>query len=134
MSGEVRLVRVVKTETHGLGVSIKGGRENNMPVIISKIFKVCLFILKFWRKVVHSKILKRDWICSKEMRRENRWLIHYAHEALTITNPLLVYLQCLFLNRHSNLLHCLLEGCCSTKIKGRKEIEVALLLLCSVIT
>ncbi|XP_021964048.1 beta-1-syntrophin isoform X1 [Folsomia candida] len=39
MSCEVRLVRVVKTETHGLGVSIKGGRENNMPVIISKIFK-----------------------------------------------------------------------------------------------
>jgi hypothetical protein len=41
MSPDVRSVRVVKTETHGLGVSIKGGKENNMPVIISKIFKVC---------------------------------------------------------------------------------------------
>jgi len=40
MSPDVRMVRVVKTETHGLGVSIKGGKENNMPVIISKIFKV----------------------------------------------------------------------------------------------
>ena len=34
-----RIVRVNKTDTSGLGVSIKGGRENKMPILISKIFK-----------------------------------------------------------------------------------------------
>ncbi|XP_053568704.1 alpha-1-syntrophin [Bombina bombina] len=34
-----RTVRVVKQEVGGLGVSIKGGRENKMPILISKIFK-----------------------------------------------------------------------------------------------
>ena len=34
-----RLVHVIKTDTSGLGVSIKGGRENKMPILISKIFK-----------------------------------------------------------------------------------------------
>uniref|UniRef100_UPI00358FDC75 beta-2-syntrophin-like n=1 Tax=Myxine glutinosa TaxID=7769 RepID=UPI00358FDC75 len=33
-----RLVRVVKQEAGGLGISIRGGRENNMPVVISRIF------------------------------------------------------------------------------------------------
>lgn len=33
-----RLVHVVKTDTSGLGISIKGGRENKMPILISKIF------------------------------------------------------------------------------------------------
>ncbi len=34
-----RSVPVVKTESaHGLGISIKGGRENKMPILISKIF------------------------------------------------------------------------------------------------
>lgn len=33
-----RLVRVIKTETSGLGISIKGGKENKMPILISKIF------------------------------------------------------------------------------------------------
>ena len=37
---EARLIRVVKTEKNGLGISIKGGRENRMPILISKIFKV----------------------------------------------------------------------------------------------
>ena len=36
----VRTVNVVKTETaQGLGISIKGGRENKMPILISKIFR-----------------------------------------------------------------------------------------------
>uniref|UniRef100_A0A670YW17 Beta-2-syntrophin n=1 Tax=Pseudonaja textilis TaxID=8673 RepID=A0A670YW17_PSETE len=34
----VRRVRVVKAEAGGLGISIKGGRENRMPVLISRIF------------------------------------------------------------------------------------------------
>ncbi|KAG8446291.1 hypothetical protein GDO86_013936 [Hymenochirus boettgeri] len=34
-----RTVRVVKQDAGGLGVSIKGGRENKMPILISKIFK-----------------------------------------------------------------------------------------------
>nr|2VRF_A Chain A, BETA-2-SYNTROPHIN [Homo sapiens]2VRF_B Chain B, BETA-2-SYNTROPHIN [Homo sapiens]2VRF_C Chain C, BETA-2-SYNTROPHIN [Homo sapiens]2VRF_D Chain D, BETA-2-SYNTROPHIN [Homo sapiens] len=34
----VRRVRVVKQEAGGLGISIKGGRENRMPILISKIF------------------------------------------------------------------------------------------------
>ena len=29
----------MKEEQHGLGISIKGGRENRMPILISKIFK-----------------------------------------------------------------------------------------------
>ena len=33
-----RVVRVVKEDGKGLGISIKGGRENRMPIIISKIF------------------------------------------------------------------------------------------------
>ncbi|XP_035646790.1 beta-2-syntrophin-like [Oncorhynchus keta] len=37
-SEAVRKVRVVKQESGGLGVSIKGGRENRMPILISKIF------------------------------------------------------------------------------------------------
>jgi hypothetical protein len=34
-----RSVRVVKTDSSGLGISIKGGKENKMPILISKIFK-----------------------------------------------------------------------------------------------
>ncbi|XP_044155256.1 alpha-1-syntrophin [Bufo gargarizans] len=34
-----RTVRVTKQDAGGLGVSIKGGRENKMPILISKIFK-----------------------------------------------------------------------------------------------
>jgi hypothetical protein len=34
-----RHVHIVKTETNGLGISIKGGKENKMPILISKIFK-----------------------------------------------------------------------------------------------
>ncbi|XP_066874764.1 beta-2-syntrophin isoform X2 [Kogia breviceps] len=37
-SPPVRRVRVVKQEAGGLGISIKGGRENRMPILISKIF------------------------------------------------------------------------------------------------
>ncbi|CAJ0956751.1 unnamed protein product, partial [Mesorhabditis belari] len=36
---EKRTVRVVKYDGNGLGISIKGGRDNNMAIIISKIFK-----------------------------------------------------------------------------------------------
>ncbi|KAF8363495.1 stn-1 [Pristionchus pacificus] len=36
---ERRSVRVVKYDGNGLGISIKGGRDNHMPIIISKIFK-----------------------------------------------------------------------------------------------
>lgn len=32
-------VRVIKSENNGLGISIKGGRENRMPILISKIFR-----------------------------------------------------------------------------------------------
>ncbi|KAK2722002.1 beta-1-syntrophin-like isoform X2 [Artemia franciscana] len=38
-SGKKRLVRVIKPESSGLGISIKGGAENKMPILISKIFK-----------------------------------------------------------------------------------------------
>uniref|UniRef100_A0A0V0G9Q3 Putative syntrophins type gamma n=3 Tax=Triatominae TaxID=70999 RepID=A0A0V0G9Q3_TRIDM len=34
-----RVVRVVKSDNNGLGISIKGGKENKMPILISKIFK-----------------------------------------------------------------------------------------------
>lgn len=36
---QVRKVRVIKQEVGGLGISIKGGKENKMPILISKIFK-----------------------------------------------------------------------------------------------
>ncbi|XP_057291438.1 beta-1-syntrophin-like [Hydractinia symbiolongicarpus] len=39
VANQVRLVRVIKQEVGGLGISIKGGRENKMPILISKIFK-----------------------------------------------------------------------------------------------
>lgn len=39
VSGHKRVVRVVKEDTNGLGISIKGGKENKMPILISKIFK-----------------------------------------------------------------------------------------------
>ncbi|XP_070617829.1 beta-2-syntrophin isoform X2 [Erythrolamprus reginae] len=34
----LRRVRVLKAEAGGLGLSIKGGRENHMPVLVSRIF------------------------------------------------------------------------------------------------
>ncbi len=34
-----RCVQVIKQEVGGLGISIKGGKENKMPILISKIFK-----------------------------------------------------------------------------------------------
>lgn len=36
---QFRTVNVIKQEVGGLGISIKGGRENKMPILISKIFK-----------------------------------------------------------------------------------------------
>ena len=38
LSGQRRIVKIVKEDQHGLGISIKGGRENKMPIIVSKIF------------------------------------------------------------------------------------------------
>lgn len=40
-----RIVHVVKADSSGLGVSIKGGRENRMPILISKIFQGILNII-----------------------------------------------------------------------------------------
>lgn len=34
-----RCVKVAKQEIGGLGISIKGGKENKMPILVSKIFK-----------------------------------------------------------------------------------------------
>lgn len=39
VANQKRLVRVIKSENNGLGISIKGGKENKMPILISKIFK-----------------------------------------------------------------------------------------------
>lgn len=39
VANQKRLIRVIKTDSNGLGISIKGGRENKMPILISKIFK-----------------------------------------------------------------------------------------------
>lgn len=39
IANEIRTVRVIKQEVGGLGISIKGGKENRMPILISKIFK-----------------------------------------------------------------------------------------------
>ncbi|XP_014786662.1 beta-1-syntrophin [Octopus bimaculoides] len=39
ITGQKRIVRVIKEEANGLGISIKGGKENKMPILISKIFK-----------------------------------------------------------------------------------------------
>jgi len=38
VANQVRVVRVIKQDVGGLGISIKGGRENKMPILISKIF------------------------------------------------------------------------------------------------
>lgn len=39
VADQIRTVRVIKQEVGGLGISIKGGKENKMPILISKIFK-----------------------------------------------------------------------------------------------
>jgi beta-syntrophin len=39
LTGQKRIVKIVKDADTGLGISIKGGRENRMPVVISKIFE-----------------------------------------------------------------------------------------------
>lgn len=39
LSGDKRTIKVLKDETNGFGISIKGGVENKMPIFISKIFK-----------------------------------------------------------------------------------------------
>jgi len=40
IAGQKRVIRVCKEDHNGLGISIKGGKENKMPILISKIFKV----------------------------------------------------------------------------------------------
>ena len=35
----LRTVQIKKEPNQGLGISIKGGRENRMPILISKIFR-----------------------------------------------------------------------------------------------
>lgn len=32
-------MHITKSDNNGLGISIKGGRENRMPILISKIFR-----------------------------------------------------------------------------------------------
>ncbi|KAM7357538.1 syntrophin-like 1 isoform 2-T4 [Cochliomyia hominivorax] len=39
VANQKRQVRIIKSENNGLGISIKGGRENRMPILISKIFR-----------------------------------------------------------------------------------------------
>ena len=39
LSNEKRIVKIVKDADSGLGISIKGGHENGMPIVISKIFE-----------------------------------------------------------------------------------------------
>ena len=39
VANQVRTIRVIKQDVGGLGISIKGGKENRMPILISKIFK-----------------------------------------------------------------------------------------------
>lgn len=39
VANQKRCIRVVKSDNNGLGISIKGGKENKMPILISKIFK-----------------------------------------------------------------------------------------------
>ncbi|XP_051921715.1 beta-1-syntrophin isoform X1 [Hippocampus zosterae] len=39
IANKKRCVKVTKQDVGGLGISIKGGRENKMPILISKIFK-----------------------------------------------------------------------------------------------
>ncbi|ESO12951.1 hypothetical protein HELRODRAFT_105641 [Helobdella robusta] len=39
LTGHKRVVKLQKEDSNGLGISIKGGRENKMPILISKIFK-----------------------------------------------------------------------------------------------
>ena len=39
MANQKRTVRIFKTDNSGLGISIKGGSENRMPILISKIYK-----------------------------------------------------------------------------------------------
>ncbi|KAK7053136.1 Pleckstrin y domain [Halocaridina rubra] len=38
-ASQKRVVSICKSDNNGLGISIKGGRENKMPILISKIFK-----------------------------------------------------------------------------------------------
>ncbi|XP_030074477.1 beta-1-syntrophin [Microcaecilia unicolor] len=39
IANKKRCIKVAKQELGGLGISIKGGKENKMPILISKIFK-----------------------------------------------------------------------------------------------
>lgn len=39
VANQKRHVRITKSDNNGLGISIKGGRENRMPILISKIFR-----------------------------------------------------------------------------------------------
>lgn len=39
VANQKRHVRVIKSDNNGLGISIKGGKENRMPILISKIFR-----------------------------------------------------------------------------------------------
>ncbi|XP_017844288.1 beta-1-syntrophin isoform X2 [Drosophila busckii] len=39
VANQKRHVRIIKSDNNGLGISIKGGHENRMPILISKIFR-----------------------------------------------------------------------------------------------
>ena len=54
--GQKRSVSVIKEEQNGLGISIKGGKENKMPILISKIFKGECVILLFNMEVYRGPV------------------------------------------------------------------------------
>lgn len=47
-SSETRRVRIVKHDGSGLGISIKGGRDNNMPILIRFFSFISFFLNKFY--------------------------------------------------------------------------------------
>ena len=106
MANQKRTVRIIKSDNSGLGISIKGGRENRMPILISKIFKgmaadqteqlyvgKCIWSLEFvWFKQCRKCVLAvfgRVMIMRKVQKRV--YLYRSQYHARMLFHVLLMY-------------------------------------------
>lgn len=96
IANQKRLVQVVKSDNNGLGISIKGGIENNMPILISKIFKGMAADLteqlyvgdailsvngEDLKDATHEEAVKALKRAGKMVQLEGEW-VHMIHEYL----------------------------------------------------
>lgn len=63
---QIRRVKIIRQRSSGLGLSIKGGAEHKLPILISRIFKDQAADLT-GKLFVGDAILKGEWLISESM-------------------------------------------------------------------